>query len=440
MFNFAATSGNESYAVSFLRHDTPIQMITGETTTVSVTLRNDSSRTWPARGSEAIRLSYRWFSSNNEVLPGDTYSRREARFFFHLAADNRITLSLDISAPATAGSYILRWDLIEGAETWFSEQGVPTLDVAVGIADPIDVATATETTTLGLRANASHNAVTSGPDNLGNALDGLAFTRWSSRSPQETGMWFALDLGGTRFVRGLAMDIPGSPEHFPRGYAIRVSQDQRRWREVARREQNDEMLNETFGPVATRFIHVSLTQNETQAWWSVHEVRIAYLDTQPEPGQQTISDEALAFITHHEGVRLELYEDAANHCTIGVGHLVHLGPCNGQPSESKFQNGISMAEAQSLLKEDVQSAETAVRQAVKVQLSQNQFDALVSFVFNVGHGNFLSSDLLSRLNQGDYSAVPNELQRWIRAGGQVLPGLVRRREAEGKLFQKGVYR
>ena len=68
-----------------------------------------------------------------------------------------------------------------------------------------------------------------------------------------------------------------------------------------------------------------------------------------------------------------------------------------------------------------------------------QFDALVSFVFNVGAGAFGGSTLLRRLNQGEYKAVPAELMRWVNSGGRPLPGLVRRRQAEGVLFSRGAY-
>jgi len=150
--------------------------------------------------------------------------------------------------------------------------------------------------------------------------------------------------------------------------------------------------------------------------------------------QLSVSDAGLEFITSHEGLRLELYNDPAGHATIGVGHLVHLGPIDGRASEAEFANGITRAEAMDLLREDVGTAEDAVRRLVDVPLNQNQFDALVSFTFNLGEGNLQSSTLLRRLNQGEYDAVPSELNRWTRGGGQVLPGLVRRRAEEGELF------
>ena len=72
---------------------------------------------------------------------------------------------------------------------------------------------------------------------------------------------------------------------------------------------------------------------------------------------------------------------------------------------------------------------------VKVDLNQNQFDALVSWVFNLGPSNLSSSTLLTRINNKDWKDVPNQIKRWNKAGGKVLEGLIRRREAEALLFE-----
>jgi peptidoglycan hydrolase-like protein with peptidoglycan-binding domain len=90
-----------------------------------------------------------------------------------------------------------------------------------------------------------------------------------------------------------------------------------------------------------------------------------------------------------------------------------------------------------LLRADAARAARAVTRLVRVPLDQNQFDALVSFTFNVGEGALRDSTLLRELNAGRYDAVPRELNRWTRAGGQVLAGLVRRRAAEGAMFARG---
>ena len=152
----------------------------------------------------------------------------------------------------------------------------------------------------------------------------------------------------------------------------------------------------------------------------------------------SLSRRGAAFITHFEGVYTHLYNDPVGHCTIGVGHLVHHGPCNGgEPAD--FRNGITKSQAMDLLREDASGFARDVEARVTVPLKQHQLDALVSFAFNVGAGAFASSTLLRKLNKGDYGAVPSELARWTKAGGKTLPGLVRRRRAEGQLFAKGDY-
>ncbi len=153
-------------------------------------------------------------------------------------------------------------------------------------------------------------------------------------------------------------------------------------------------------------------------------------------GGYSISENGLDFIAEHEGIRYNLYNDPAGHCTIGIGHLVHKGNCDGSDaSEQEFLDGITRDQAFELLMSDVSVAERAVNTYVTVPLTQSQFDALVSFAYNVGSGNFKNSDLVTKLNKGEYDAVPGELNKWVYSSGKVLPGLVRRRSDEGELFQ-----
>lgn len=163
-----------------------------------------------------------------------------------------------------------------------------------------------------------------------------------------------------------------------------------------------------------------------------------------------VSQQAIDFIKSFEAFRTNLYNDPAGHCSIGYGHLVHRGNCDGRASESEFTDGVTEARANEMLRTHVTGVEAVVNEAVEVQLNQHQFDALVSFAYNVGTGRrgtatsqegtgFLGSTLLRRLNAGEYDAVPSELARWNRAGGRVLPGLTRRRAAEGRMFSSGDY-
>jgi len=132
-------------------------------------------------------------------------------------------------------------------------------------------------------------------------------------------------------------------------------------------------------------------------------------------------------IKHFEGVRLTSYRDIVGVLTIGVGHT---GP-------DVFDNmTITAQEANDLLGIDLHIAETAISKNVKVPLNQNQFDALVSLVFNIGTGAFKNSTLLRVLNTKDYLHAADQFLVWNKAGGKVVQGLANRRMAEFDLFLK----
>lgn len=139
----------------------------------------------------------------------------------------------------------------------------------------------------------------------------------------------------------------------------------------------------------------------------------------------TLSPAGLALLQKFEGVRLEAYKDAAGVWTIGYGHT---GP---DVAEGKK---ITKEEALDLLRQDVSKYETCVRENVKVPLTQNQFDALVIFAFNVGCAAFENSTLLRLLNQKDYVGAAAEFAKWHKAKGRPLEGLLRRRLEEMRLF------
>ncbi|HEX9956502.1 MAG TPA: D-Ala-D-Ala carboxypeptidase family metallohydrolase [Fibrella sp.] len=152
----------------------------------------------------------------------------------------------------------------------------------------------------------------------------------------------------------------------------------------------------------------------------------------------SISESGINFIKQFEGFRANLYNDPVGHCTIGYGHLVHQGNCNGSES-AEFKAGLTEARATELMRETLRPFEASVNVGTTVTLTQTQFDSLVSFSYNVGSVAFRGSTLLKLLNKGDYAAVPTELRKWINGGGKVLPGLVRRRDAEANLFTSGSY-
>ena len=139
-----------------------------------------------------------------------------------------------------------------------------------------------------------------------------------------------------------------------------------------------------------------------------------------------ISKNGLDLLRHFEGCRLEAYKCAAGIWTIGVGHT---GPYVVEGLR------ISDVQAEEFLKQDLKIFEDAVTTHVKVPLNNNQFDALVCFVFNVGCNAFFSSSLLKLLNDGaDKRIVAAEFQRWNKVDGKMIEGLTRRRRAESDLF------
>jgi len=137
-----------------------------------------------------------------------------------------------------------------------------------------------------------------------------------------------------------------------------------------------------------------------------------------------ISKTGVALIQEFEGLELESYQDSVGIWTIGYGTTrnIHEGMV------------ITEGQATQFLEKDVSETEQAVNNMTSYPINQNQFDALVSFAYNVGITALRSSTLMRKLNAGDVDGAANEFQRWVRAGGKVLPGLVRRREAERALF------
>ena len=138
-----------------------------------------------------------------------------------------------------------------------------------------------------------------------------------------------------------------------------------------------------------------------------------------------ISQEGIALIKKFEGCELEAYRDSVNVLTIGYGHT----------KDVKEGDKINQDEAEHLLQEEMPEYEGYINDMVKVPLEQNQFDALCSWVFNLGPKNLQESTLLKLLNAGDYHTTPEQIKRWNKAGGVILGGLVKRREAEANLFE-----
>jgi lysozyme len=137
--------------------------------------------------------------------------------------------------------------------------------------------------------------------------------------------------------------------------------------------------------------------------------------------------------------RIYEYIDPIGLPTIGYGHLLtreelRTGMITINGRHVNYKNGITMEQVYDLKRQDLVRFEVAIRNFVKVPITQSMFDALVSWLFNVGTGRMASSTLGRVLNQGNYNQAANELLKWNRAGGNVLAGLTRRRQAERTMF------
>ena len=147
--------------------------------------------------------------------------------------------------------------------------------------------------------------------------------------------------------------------------------------------------------------------------------------------KKTINKIGLKLIAQFEGCYLQAYLCPANVWTIGIGTTIY-------PNGVKVKKGdkCTLEQAHEYLAHDMIEFEKTVNDSVKVPLSQNQFDALVSLAYNIGSGAFKNSTLLKKLNAKDYAGAADQFLVWNKGGGKVLKGLVRRREAERALFLK----
>jgi len=141
--------------------------------------------------------------------------------------------------------------------------------------------------------------------------------------------------------------------------------------------------------------------------------------------KMNISQEGLSLIKKFEGCELQAYKCAAGVLTIGYGSTKGV----------KEDDTITQEEADALLLHEMEEYEGYINNAVTVDLEQNQFDALVSWVFNLGPANLKASTMLKVINDNKLTEVPAQIKRWNKAGGKVLQGLIRRREAEALLFE-----
>lgn len=146
-------------------------------------------------------------------------------------------------------------------------------------------------------------------------------------------------------------------------------------------------------------------------------------------------------IKHHEGVRTKPYRCPALLWTVGVGHVIDPNHIRVPFEERKslaipsgWDRVLSMGEVNDILAKDLVTFERGVLRLCPTGLTQSRFDALVSFSFNVGLGNLQRSTIRQRHNRGDFEGTAEAFMDWTKAGGKVLPGLVKRRKDEAALY------
>jgi lysozyme len=164
--------------------------------------------------------------------------------------------------------------------------------------------------------------------------------------------------------------------------------------------------------------------------WVNASTRFARVD-----GATDLSEKGVEFIARREGFVDHAYNDPAGHATIGFGHLLHLGAVTA--ADRKKWGRISRASALRLLRADAAPAVRAIREKIERPLAQHEFDALVSFLYNVGPGGIDGTSVARAVESG--GNVRAALAAWVHAGGKVLPGLVARRKAEADLYEQGRY-
>jgi lysozyme len=155
-----------------------------------------------------------------------------------------------------------------------------------------------------------------------------------------------------------------------------------------------------------------------------------------------VSQKCIEQIKKDEGVRNKPYQCPALLWTVGVGHVIDpnhakvpMADRKALPIPAGWDRVLSADEIDDILRTDLARFEAGVLRLIKVPLTQGQFDALVSFSFNVGLGNLQNSTLRMKVNRSEFEAAAEQFLVWTKAGGKVLPGLVKRRTHEKEMFE-----
>ncbi len=248
---------------------------------VDLLLRNTGSRTWTAGGPTPVHLAYTWFTVAGQLSePMDTF---RVLLPGDVAPGAPVTLpAVPYNTPATLGSYLLRWDLVEEGVTWFFRRGAPPLEVALEVSD--------RSLFVPWTAQASHNQ-----EGAVLAFDGDPLTAWNSTANQAPGMWFQVDLGQVLVLDRFRAASPG--RGFPAGYRLKLSTDGQDWHLVAEKEQNWANVDVAFAPCAARYVRLEQTgQPSWAATWVIAEITVSATDAWAGAGASHYAGDAGAAV------------------------------------------------------------------------------------------------------------------------------------------------
>jgi hypothetical protein len=239
-----------TWAVRFLAHDTPVSLVAGQTTIVTLRIENVGLSQWLQNGTPSVHIGYQWFDAAGNLvydvedrrtgLPADVYPRQE------------ITFGARLVAPKTPGTYTVQWNLVAEGIGWFA-------DVAHALRVPV-IVTATPRDITGWRVEANANIA-----HVARTLDGNPTTFWDSGIPQRRGQWFRLNLSTPRVIDGIQFLSPG--KGFPSAYALHLSADGHHWVQVARVEaENTYDVMAIFAPQMMQYAQISLLGTAADSW------------------------------------------------------------------------------------------------------------------------------------------------------------------------------
>lgn len=165
-----------------------------------------------------------------------------------------------------------------------------------------------------------------------------------------------------------------------------------------------------------------------------------YNESKKQPSELSLSASGVKLMRINEGFKTNVYNDNAGNCTVGVGHLIHSGKCNGDQTERPFLSGISESAAEEIFRTDSKKTTDDVRSIVKVPLTQAQFDVIFSMVFQYGRGTISKSSFLLAVNNGDWDLARQKLKLYTKIKDPITKkfvassGLENRRTRESSLL------